>query len=202
MSATQEKTRTLTGLGILTAITIVLELFAGFVGLRFGPFNITLSLAPMIIGAALYGPKASAWLGFVFSFIVLFEPSTALFMSISAPATILVVLVKGTAAGLVGGLVFRLVSKKSTYAAAITAGIVMPLVNTGLFLLGTILFFLEPVRQLGVESGYTNVYAFLIFGMVGLNFIVETAINLCLGAVIVRVIETVRFNHRSTTAAS
>lgn len=201
MTTSREKIRKLTVMGILTAITVMLELFAGFVGLRFGPFNITLSLAPMIIGAALLGPKASAWLGFVFSFIVLFEPSTALFMSLSPLATVLVVLVKGTAAGFVGGLVYRLICKKNSYAAAIVTGIVMPLVNTGLFLLGTLLFFFEPVAQMGADSGYTNIYAFLIFGMVGLNFIVETAINLCLGAVIVRIIEAVEISRASKRPA-
>lgn len=181
-------------MGILTAITVALELFAGFVGIRFGPFNITLALAPTIIGAALYGWKAGAWLGFVFSFVVLFEPSTTLFMSVSAPATILVVLVKGTAAGLVAGAVYNAIAKKNKFAAVVTAGLVAPIVNTGIFLLGCVLFFFNTVSELGAANGYTNTFAFMILGLVGLNFLVESAINLCLSTVIVRILSIVRLN--------
>lgn len=194
MTNTKDKTRMLAIMGILTAITVALELFAGFVGIRFGPFNITLALAPTIIGAALYGWKAGAWLGFVFSFIVLFEPATALFMSVNAPATILVVLVKGTVAGLVAGAVYNAIAKKNKLAAVITAGLAAPIVNTGIFLLGCVAFFFNTVSELGAASGYDNAFAFLILGMVGLNFLVESAINLCLSTVIVRILSIVKLN--------
>lgn len=194
MSNTREKTLMLTTMGILTAITVALELFAGFVGIRFGPFNITLALAPTIIGAALYGWKAGAWLGFVFSFVVLFEPATGAFMTINAPATVLVVLVKGTVAGLVAGLVYNAISKKSKLAAVIVAGIVAPIVNTGIFLLGCVTFFFDAVSQWGASSGYSNVFVYLILGMVGLNFLVESGINLCLSTAIDRIIDAVRIN--------
>ena len=64
-----EKTRRLTGLALLTAIVAVLQVVATFI--KFGPFPITLALAPIIIGAALFGPKAGAYLGGVFGFVVL-----------------------------------------------------------------------------------------------------------------------------------
>ena len=46
-----EKTRRLTGLALMTAIIVVLQVVASFV--KFGPFTITLALAPILIGAAL-----------------------------------------------------------------------------------------------------------------------------------------------------
>ena len=64
-----EKTRRLTGLALMTAIIVVLQVVASFV--KFGPFSITLALAPIIIGAALYGAGAGAWLGAVFGVVVL-----------------------------------------------------------------------------------------------------------------------------------
>lgn len=64
-----EKTRRLTGLALMTAIIVVLQVVASFV--KFGPFTITLALAPILIGAALYGPKAGACLGGVFGAVVL-----------------------------------------------------------------------------------------------------------------------------------
>ena len=56
--------RTIVGMGVLTALVIVLQAIGSVI--RFGTFSITLVLAPIIIGAALYGWKAGAWLGFVF----------------------------------------------------------------------------------------------------------------------------------------
>ena len=53
----------------MTAIIVVLQVVASFV--KFGPFSITLALAPIIIGAALYGAGAGAWLGAVFGVVVL-----------------------------------------------------------------------------------------------------------------------------------
>ena len=50
-------TQRMTGMAILTAIVIVLQLLGSFI--RFGPFSISLVLVPIVIGAALYG----AWAG-------------------------------------------------------------------------------------------------------------------------------------------
>ena len=46
-------TRRMTGLAIFTAIIVVLQVLCTFV--RFGPFSITLALAPIIIATAIYG---------------------------------------------------------------------------------------------------------------------------------------------------
>ena len=54
-------TKTLTGISILAAIVVVLTILCTFI--KFGPFSITLALAPIIIRAALYGKKACAVLG-------------------------------------------------------------------------------------------------------------------------------------------
>ena len=48
-----QKTRRMTGLAIFSAIIVVIQIVCTFV--RFGPFSITLALAPIIIGTALYG---------------------------------------------------------------------------------------------------------------------------------------------------
>ena len=65
----KRKDRRLTGLALLTAIIVVLQIVASFI--KFGPFSITLALAPIIIGAALFGKGAGAWLGGVFGVVVL-----------------------------------------------------------------------------------------------------------------------------------
>ena len=62
-------TQKIVGLGLFTAIVIVLQLMGSFI--RFGTFSISLVLVPVVIGAALYGAGAGAWLGFVFGVVVL-----------------------------------------------------------------------------------------------------------------------------------
>ena len=46
------KTQKIVGIGLFTAIIVALQLLAA--SIKFGPFSITLVLAPIVIGAALY----------------------------------------------------------------------------------------------------------------------------------------------------
>ena len=133
-------TRTLTGVAIFTAIVVVLQLLGSFI--RFGQFSISLVLIPIVVGAALYGVGAGAWLGFVFGIAVLLTDS-ALFFSVNPIGTVITVLVKGALAGWCAGLVFKALEKKNTWLAVIAAAIVCPVVNTGVFVIGCYLFFLD-----------------------------------------------------------
>lgn len=186
-----KKTQTVVGMGMLTALVAVLQLFAS--GIRLGPFSITLTLVPIIIGAALYGWKAGAWLGFIFGVIVMFTPDVAAFMAISVPATLVTVLLKGTLAGLCAGLVYTLIEKKNRTAAVVVSGIAAPIVNTGIFLLGCFMFFMEIVNGLAAANDMAeNVLLYVIVGMVGWNFLVELAINLLLSSAVVFIIGIVK----------
>ena len=53
-------TNTIIGLGLLTAIVVVMQFIS--MGLRFGTFSITLTLIPIVVGSALYGWGSGAWL--------------------------------------------------------------------------------------------------------------------------------------------
>ena len=64
-SLTMGKTQRMVGLAIFTAIIIVLQLVSTFI--KFGPFSITLAMIPIVVGAAVYGAGAGAYLGGVFS---------------------------------------------------------------------------------------------------------------------------------------
>lgn len=177
--------RTLTLGAILTAMVIVLQMLGQFI--RFGPFSISLVLVPIVIGAAMCGPKISTWLGFIFGVAVLMTDAAA-FLAISVPGTVITVLLKGMMAGLAAGLICKVFEKKNRTLAVILAAIVCPLVNTGIFLLGCVVFFLDTVTQWGVGAGFDNVGAYLIFGMVGINFLVEMAMNIFLSPVVVKLL--------------
>ena len=181
--------RTIVGMGVLTALVIVLQAIGSVI--RFGTFSITLVLVPIIVGAALYGWKAGAWLGFVFGIMVLATDAGA-FLAISVFGTVITCLLKGILAGAAAGIVYQLLENRSKLGAVIGAGIVCPVVNTGVFLLGCLLFFLDTVKQWGAGAGYENVGAYFLFGFVGLNFIIELAINLVLAAAIVRILNIIK----------
>ena len=173
--------------GILTALVVVLQMLGQFI--KFGPFSISLVLVPIVLGAALCGTKVSTWLGFVFGIAVLYTDA-GLFLEISPIGTVITVMLKGTLCGLAAGLVYSALNKKlnkNTFA-VMAAALVCPVVNTGIFLLGCVVFFLEAVRGWGVAGGFENVATYLIVGMVGINFLVELAINIFLSPVVVRII--------------
>lgn len=184
-----EKTRRLTGLALLTAIIIVLQVVASFV--KFGPFSITLALAPIIIGAALYGASAGAWLGGVFGVVVFiacvagWDVGGNILFTANPFLTCVLCIVKGALAGLVAGVAFRAIEGRSPMAASITAGILCPVVNTGIFCIGLTLFFHDT---LVAWAGGTDLVYYIIFGLTGVNFLLELAINLVLSTVIVRVV--------------
>ncbi len=171
------------GLGIMTAIVVVLQLLSSVI--HFGPFSITLALTPIIVGGALYGIWGGAWLGFIMGLTVLLSGDAAAFLTVNAPGTILVVLLKGAAAGLVASIVYKAIEKKSVYPAVICAGIVAPVVNTGIFIIGCLLFFMDTIAA---WAGQTDAVVYIFTGMIGLNFFVELAVNLALSTVTVAII--------------
>ncbi len=213
------KTKKIVGIGLFTAIVLVLQFLGG--SIRFGVFSISLVLVPIVVGAAVYGWQAGAWLGFVFGVAVLLSGDAAAFLVVDVAGTILTVLVKGTAAGLCSGLAYRLVLKlldryskgriqlmKNTYHlgtccedgvysyiarnnryfAVIVAAVICPVVNTGVFLLGCQLFFLETLTVWGAAAGFENVASYMFIGLAGVNFLIELGTNIVLAPVITRLI--------------
>ena len=190
-SKSDASTRRLTGLSMLTAIVAVLTVLGTFI--RFGPFTITLSLAPIVVGAALYGPSAGAILGTVFGVVVLLTGiagwdggTVMLLLGISPVALVLVCVLKGTDAGWVSGLVYRAIAKHNEKLAVLVAGILCPVTNTGLFIIGMLLFFTSTLESWASGQG---VLYYIIFGLTGINFLVELAINIILSSGITAIIK-------------
>lgn len=176
------------GVAILSAIVVVLQLLGSFI--KFGPVSISLVLIPIVVGAAVYGHIAGAFLGGVFSFVVLMQPDTAWFYSLSFLGTVITVLLKGTLAGLISGLVYKALAKKNTWLAVLSSAIVCPIVNTGIFAIGCRLFFWEGLTE--VTGG--NALVYLITIMIGFNFIAEFVTNLICSPVIVRILHAAKVN--------
>ncbi len=175
--------RKLTLTAILTALVIILQFMGAFV--KFGPFSISLVLVPIVIGAAKCGVFSGGWLGFVFGMVVLLNGDAGAFLAVDVFGTIVTVLLKGTLCGIFAGLVYKVLEKENLYVAVVCAAIVCPLVNTLVFLLGCNIFFMDTLK---VWANGSNVFHYMIFVLVGVNFLFELGSNALLSPVIVRLL--------------
>lgn len=183
----------LVGLSLLTAVVVLLQLFAN--NIQFGIFSITLVLAPIIIGAAIYGALAGAWLGLVFGVVVLLSGQSGVFLAFNPAGTIITLIAKGLLAGLISALVYKALVKINVWVGTIAAGIICPVVNTGVFIICCYLFFMDLINEWATAAGVPNAGTYLITVIVGINFLIELAINLVLSTVIVRVVHIQRNIH-------
>ena len=192
------QSRNIAFLAILLALVIVLQIFGGY--FRIGMTSLSFVLVPIVLGAVMIGPLAGAFLGFAFGLIVLIygitgaDGFTFILFTDHPVLTSLLCLVKGTAAGLVSGWIFRAFRNRNRYVGVVLASAAAPIVNTGLFILGA-LFMSDTLQQNFVADGTTVLY-FLIIGCAGINFLVELGINLVASPAIFRVSEIVKRSFR------
>ena len=177
----------LVGIALFIAIIAVLQFLGAFI--RFGPFSISLVLVPIVVGAAIYGRVSGALLGLFFGVMVFITGDAAAFFTINPAGTVVTVLLKGLLAGLCAGIVYHALENKNKYLAVILAAIVCPVVNTGIFLIGCRLFFFGTINEWAANAGFADAGTYMIVGLVGLNFIVEMAVNVVLSPVILKLIE-------------
>jgi hypothetical protein len=97
--------------------------------------------------------------------------------------------VKGAGAGFLAGLTYRALEKVNDWLAVIAAAVVAPVVNTGIFLVGCLLFFMPTITEWATAMGFPSVGNYMIFGLVGANFLFELLFNIVLSPVIVRLIK-------------
>ena len=163
------KTKRFAVISVFAAIVVVLQIIATYI--NFGGFPITLTLIPIIIAGAIYGPAVGSLMGLVFGVIVDImvitgaDPSGAVMLSTHPIITILTCLIKGTLAGLVGALAYRKI--KNHKAGIIVSSIVTPVTNTLTLYLALILFF---------DISFTA----MIAAFMSINFIIELLINVAI----------------------
>lgn len=183
----KNSTKALVLASLLTALVIILQMMGAFI--KFGVFSVSLVLVPIVIGAALCGPKVAAWLGFVFGGAVLLNGDASAFLTVNPIGTVLTVLSKGILCGLISGFAYKVGARRSTTAGVFTAAVVCPIVNTGVFLLGCLGFFMPTIATWASELGFgDNVARYMIFGLVGGNFLFELLFNIILSPIVVRLL--------------
>ena len=180
------QTEKLVLMALLTAITAVLSYFGGFIKIG-GLASISLTLIPVVLGAAICGPKSGAWLGGVSGAMFFITADAVFWFGLSIFGTIVTVMVKGILAGLCAGLVYKLLEKTNRYLAVVVSAVVCPVVNTGIFLIGSLIFFIDTVHG-GAASEGMSTFGYLIIFFVGLNFVFELLLNIVVSPAILRII--------------
>ena len=182
-------TQQIVGTGLLLALEIIFQIMGNY--LQFGPVNINVSLVAIVLAAVLYGPLSGAILGFFNGLLALFSPSTLLlFMPVSPVGTVVACLLKCTIAGLVAGFIFKIFKNKNQIVGLIICGLLVPIINTGIFSICCLLFFRPVLASYAGSDSFPNMLAFLIVGFIGWNFIFEiittTLFSTLLGAVVLK----------------
>ena len=173
------KIKRMAGISLLMAMVVVMQFIGGMIP-PVGGFSISLVLIPIVLGAAVYGPKAGAILGGTFSVIVIIncitgaDPGGAMVFQANPLLCMLVVMVKGILAGLTSGLVYMAVKGFNSYLAMVLAAIVAPVINTGVFVVCMYLFFIDV---LAAWAGGGDVIGYILTGLILANFVPELIIN-------------------------
>ena len=185
------RTKEMTGIALLSAVTVVLALVSNYVTI--GTVNLNLALIPIVVGACIYGPSAGVFLGIVDGVLVCVAPATlALFMTHNALLTIVLCLLKTGLGGLVSGYVYKLLKNKNDLVAVVLASLALPIVNTGLFLAFVFLFYIPVYVDLAGTS--QNIINFIIKSTLTINFLIEFILNLILSPTIHRFIKYKKSN--------
>lgn len=167
-------------LALFICLIIIFQFLSGII--KIGPISLSLVLVPIAIGAQLFGKKFGTILGFSFGVITMINSINGsdaggyILFNANPFLLILLCLVKATLAGFITGLVFELLSKKcNSSISSIISAICCPIVNTLTFCACMFLFFKDILVQWADGS---DIFVYVIVSLVGLNFIVEFAINL------------------------
>ena len=188
------KVHKLVGIALLIAVMVVLQFIGTMLPIKIGPVSISLVLIPIVIGAAVYGPGAGALLGAAFGVLTNIFCANGMDLGghmvfqASPILCILVVMTKGVLCGLMSGYIYQFVAKKNAYVGMICAAIVCPVVNTGIFLLGMRLFFIDVLRQ---WAGGSNVAGYVLTGIILVNFLPELILNVVVSPASQRIIQVV-----------
>ena len=190
-----EKTKRMVGIALLMAMIVVLQLVSSSIPPIGGMVSISLVLIPIVLGGAIYGIGCGAFLGAVFGVVVLIncitgaDPGGAMVFQANPPLCAVVVLAKGVLAGLLSASFYRLFHKRNAYVAMLTAAIVCPVVNTGVFLACMALWFSDV---LAAWAGGGNTLAYVMSVLVLCNFVPELILNVVFSTAGQRIIHVVK----------
>ncbi len=181
-------------MGVLMALVVILQSVA-LVTSMFLPTSLSFVLIPIVLGAVIIGPLAGGVLGFLFGIIVIIfgvtglDSFTSLLLTNEPWLTVLTCLLKGIAAGVIPGLLYKLIAKKNRYVALVVASLSAPIMNTGIFILGAMTMW-GFFSGLAAGNGQSVMY-FIIVTCAAINFSIEFVSTAVAAPSIYRVTEVV-----------
>ena len=205
MKTQREKILHLVQLAMLLAIVVVLQLTGA--SLPIGLIPLTFVLIPIVVGAFLLGPIDGAILGFAFGLITVFQtpqnPFLMVFFEANAVLYVILAILKATMAGFCSGLIYKglnkLFKEKNKILSTTIASISAPIINTGIFVIGMLIFFfpqLSSLPSMSIEGNpfaiFNNPFQVLFVGFCGFNFIGEFLVSLLLSPAIVRIVDIIK----------
>lgn len=183
MITSREKILKMVQLSLLAALEVLLTLLY----IPVGAINMNFGLVPIVVAGVFLGPAAGAVIGGVSGLVTMIQVITGqsvfytFLMAVNPVAACLLCLIKTSLAGVLVGVVYRVMSKicRSITVNSLVTAIVCPVVNTGVFALGMLLVFddalvLDPVISTWAVGGAA---AIVFVALIGINFFVELAVT-------------------------
>lgn len=183
-------------LGILTGLVIVLQLFASAIPM----FGVTLnfSLIPIALAGIMLGALGGTIVGFVCGLVVFItmavlgqEPSTAFLFQTNPVILTIMCIGKTTVAGAVSGLVHKFIAKRNKTVAVWVGSLIIPVINTGIYMLGMVLMKASVAEFLGMDVSTASVVFAVVFGIIWLNFLLEVIINTIFAPAIYKIVKII-----------
>ena len=182
----------LSTLGLLTGVLLLMSFTPLGYFHTFG-LDISLMMIPVGIGAMLMGPKAGAWLGFIFGSTSFYQAVTgtsafsAMLFNISPVNTFLLCIPTRMLMGFLTGVIFLIVSKldRKKTACFFVGGFFAAFLNTLFFMSTLILLFWNTEYIQGFNQALGNVNPFLFVVLfVGVNGALEMPASCLAGGVV------------------
>ncbi|MBR6516528.1 MAG: ECF transporter S component [Bacilli bacterium] len=197
----RKQIREITMLAVLSALIILMS-FTPIGYIRIVPMGleITLLVIPVVIGAICLGPKGGLLLGSLFGITSLlqcvfgFSTFGATLFSINPFFTAILCIIPRALMGFLVGVIFNALNKvfKQDLFAHIIASVSGAILNTVFFMSTLCLFFYntEYIMSFRDGLGSSNVISFIIL-FVGINGVVEAAVNFIIGAAVTKTLFTI-----------
>ena len=188
------KIKRMVGVALLMALVVVLQ-FVGGVIPSIGGFSFSLVLIPIVLGAAVFGPTAGGLLGATFGLVTFIncvngtDLGGAMVFQANPALCFVVVMAKGTLAGVAAGWVYRLLEGKNRYVAMLCTAIICPIVNTGVFLACMAAFYMDVLTA---WANGKEIVAYVLSGLVLANFVPELIINVVFSPASTRICQVVK----------
>ena len=182
----------------MTALLIVLQLFASAIPIGAGNASLNFSLVPIVLGAILLGPLAGCFLGLLSGVIIFIQvvigltPFYTIIWTYSPVVAFLTCIVKTVVAGLVAGFLYRLIARRALLplhcslcgCARFEYGIIHPRLPLHDRCVGN---YQLVAAESDAAFASMNIFIFILIGLVSINFFIELGINLVLAPAISRI---------------